>query len=583
MTAIILSASARTEMLRAARDRPEIETGGILVGHYQGTDIIVRRAVEVRDPHATGSAYELHAADAQRALDEDTRRPAAKETDGYVGEWHSHPARLPPSKTDKRALSKIALRSARRPVLIVCHAGDEPEFWGLEAGSRLRPHRPLAVISTVGRLLSRVGRLPATAVRADGPTFISYRQSDGTPRADDLEALLRASGVVVWRDHDDLGAGNTDERLERALTQGLGSAVLIVTPDIAYSDVVKNRELPRLLQLDDHREFELTIANEIPGHRSSPDYSAPDRLLDLAPDQVLGNKKQENSTRADGRRAIVKDVVRHRFESRRHTIASNRTVDVVIQTRSATTVLDDDIHSDLCFRIDPPDGKVPEERAVQALETGLPLASDAAYAAGARHLKVAGGAHLSLALALGAAFPETRFGKAEVTDGFDKVWLSPADEAVTIPNAEQMPVSDADPRRPVAVQVALTPQLDPSGFKRLIETERFSAAYRIAPVEGRIDEHKGAALARAIADELKQLCRRHNTAELHLAFQGPFAMAVLLGRLLNTLSTTAYEWNDDDPELRWYQPVVVLRPGVDGASVQHISQPEPAAEAEAEA
>ena len=60
-------------------------------------------------------------------------------------------------------------------------------------------------------------------------------------------------------------------------------------------------------------------------------------------------------------------------------------------------------------------------------------------------------------------------------------------------------------------------------------------------------------------------------------------MAVLRGRLLNTLSTTAYEWNDDDPELRWYQPVVVLRSGVDGTSVQHISQPEPEPEAEAEA
>jgi integrative and conjugative element protein (TIGR02256 family) len=579
MTAIILSGRARAQMLRAAQDRPAIETGGILVGHYQGTDVIVRRVVEVRDSRATGSAYELHSDDAQRALDEDKRRPAAEETDGYVGEWHSHPARLPPSKTDKRALSKISLRGQRRPILVVCHAGDEPEFWGLEAGSRLRPHRSIAVISTVGRLLSRVGRLPASAVRDDGPTFISYRQSDGTTRADDLEALLRASGVVVWRDQDDLGASNTDERLERALTQGLGSAVLIVTPDIAYSDAVRNRELPRLLQLDDHPEFELTIANEIPGRGTSPDYSAPDRLFDLTPDQVLGDKKQENSTHAEGRRAIVKDIVRHRLESRRDTIAAERTIDVVIQTRSATTVLDDDLHADLCFRIDPPDGKVPPEDAVRALETGLPLASDAAYAAGARRLKVSGGAHLSLALALGAAFPEARFGRAEVTDGFDNVWSSPADEALTIPAAEQIPIGDADPGSPVAVQVALSPKLDPSGFGRLIETERFAAAYRIAPVDGRIDEREGAALARAIADELKELCRRHETAELHLAFQGPFAMAVLLGRLLNTLSTTAYEWNDDDPKMRWYQPVVVLRPGVDGASVRHISpsesEPEP--------
>ncbi|WP_425561997.1 hypothetical protein [Leifsonella bigeumensis] len=46
-------------------------------------------------------------------------------------------------------------------------------------------------------------------------------------------------------------------------------------------------------------------------------------------------------------------------------------------------------------------------------------------------------------------------------------------------------------------------------------------------------------------------------SQVHLAFQGPFAIAVLLGRLLNTIRTVVYEW-DDTAAPAIYRPVVTL-------------------------
>ena len=60
----------------------------------------------------------------------------------------------------------------------------------------------------------------------------------------------------------------------------------------------------------------------------------------------------------------------------------------------------------------------------------LSLTCDAVYAAGARTVRTMGGAHLSIALAIGAALPETKIGTVEVLDLRGALWKSnsPADD-----------------------------------------------------------------------------------------------------------------------------------------------------------
>jgi hypothetical protein len=94
--------------------------------------------------------------------------------------------------------------------------------------------------------------------------------------------LLRASGLPVWLDKDDLPPGDIFTRLTEALDHGLAGAVLIVTPDVGASTVIRDLELPTLLGLAKDPDFTLAILNEIPepADTTSFDRQAPVALLD---------------------------------------------------------------------------------------------------------------------------------------------------------------------------------------------------------------------------------------------------------------------------------------------------------------
>ena len=154
-------------------------------------------------------------------------------------------------------------------------------------------------------------------VTPSGPVFLSYRHSDGADLALALAWALRSSGVPVWLDQSDLPPGDTERRLEEALQSGLSGAVLLVTPDMAASRVVKEIELPHLLRLEAEGGFTLSIASTIEAETGSLDYSAPDRLLSrsdlrglrqdpaLTPRDIANIARSHCRQRMEGLRAII--------------------------------------------------------------------------------------------------------------------------------------------------------------------------------------------------------------------------------------------------------------------------------------
>lgn len=481
----------------------------------------------------------------QKLLDERDR----DDPTGYVGEWHSHPIPY---------VGVIAVRRRLRRM-----ATDE------------------ATVNIPDQNRVDLTPLPEGAVRADGPVFISYRQSDGTPLAEILVGLLRAAGLVVWHDRSDLRAGTTTNRLERALTGGLSAAVLIVTPDIAHSEIVKNFELPRLLQLDEDPRFSLSIANQIPGpdNSSEPDYGAPDRLLGVTTARTLRDKKQSDSRTCDGRLEIVRDLLMHRVELLKRDVAAARgTFTITTQTRTEPSALDAG-QSDLSIRIKPAKvGKLPSRTGLTYLQVTLPLTSDAVRAYGASTIQIAGGMHLSVALALGAALPETKIGHVEVTDLRDAVWTS---KTTDDPNLHQTTTEwiDGDfATKPhgtakIAVFVKLRENADDSAFRRLIRERPgvFSSAtvISLAPMNT-IDAREAARLSVAVANEIKRISASLGRAEIHLAYYGPYTMAVLVGRYLNTLRTVVYEWDNPEGKGSAYTEVFTLEPGVAHGPITHV-------------
>ncbi|MFJ8221354.1 SAVED domain-containing protein [Streptomyces griseus] len=560
------------------------ETGGILLGYQEDANVVVTHALVVDEQGASTHRYVRDDVKANALLAEFLAPRADDDPTGYVGEWHSHPAPSGPSPTDLAAMRAMA-REYDGPIALLVYApGGTDPFSGLIT-RRQRWGRVTGKVATIlppPQRFKELGPLPKGAVRPDGAVFISYRQSDGSPQAESIENLLRAAGLVVWRDHTDLRAGTTTDRLEQALTQGLSAAVLVVTPDIVHSDIVRERELPRLLQLDEDPAFSLCIANKTArgGSDTRCDYGAPDRLLRLAPSRTLADKKQSNMLQASGESEIVRDLLMHRVEQRKPTIHSqNRAFTIRVQTRPAPFAMDageDDLHIRIRAASD---GRLPLREGLQLLQTTLPLTSDAVYAASAQTVCIFGGAHLSVALALGAALPETKIGNVEVVDTRGAQWTSAESgddplisELHTQPvDLEQAQTPDSHDR--VAIFLSLTASPDQTAFEQLLHesSDGFAAAAVISVAgEDRLDPREAARLSTAAAQQIKALAAHSGRAEVHLAFHGPYTMALLVGRYLNTLRTVVYEWDGATPGRPRYTPALVLEPGVSGGPITEV-------------
>lgn len=180
----------------------------------------------------------------------------------------------------------------------------------------------------------RRGAVSAEGARQGRPVFVSYRQSDGLPIATELAWLLRASGVPVWHDQTDLPPGDTSRRLEQALEAGVSGAVLLVTPEISLSGVVRYAELPGLLDLEKDTEFVMVVANTVQKPEGGLDYGAPDNLLGQ-PSGTLARLKQYPVSD----RAHLVDLVREVLAFRAGRVAAltaadpGRPLHVSVQTR----------------------------------------------------------------------------------------------------------------------------------------------------------------------------------------------------------------------------------------------------------
>ncbi|MYS51442.1 SAVED domain-containing protein, partial [Streptomyces sp. SID6013] len=310
------------------------------------------------------------------------------------------------------------------------------------------------------------------------------------------------------------------------------------------------------------------------------DYDAPDRLLRLAPSRTLADKKQSNLLQPSGENEIVRDLLMHRVEQRKPAIHSqNRAFTIRVQTRPAPFAMDageDDLHIRIRAASD---GRLPLREGLQLLQTTLPLTSDAVYAAGARTVRVVGGAHLSVALAVGAALPETKIGILEAVDTRGAQWTSAegGDDPLTSQlhtqpvDLEQAQTSDSHDR--IAIFLSLTANPDRTAFEQLLResSEGFVAAAVISVAgEDRLDPREAARLSTAAAQQIKALAAHSGRAEVHLAFHGPYTMALLVGRYLNTLRTIVYEWDSATPGRPRYTPALVLEPGVTGGPITEV-------------
>lgn len=393
------------------------------------------------------------------------------------------------------------------------------------------------------------------SVNVVDPVFISYRQSDGAGIAAELAWLLRAAGIPVWRDKDDLPPGDTNERLDQAINDGLSGGLLLITPEVSESKVVKFVEAPRLIKL--HQacpEFALAIVNAIRDESGDLDYAAPDELLGMKPGTLSG--VDQKSGDREGFEELVKGILSHRITRHRNLVAAaDSTFSLSVQTRNTGQVYDR-TGGQLDIRVRPSaHERLPDADGLRDLAQTIGLLPQAVTRSGAQRVRITGGAHLSVAFAIGASLPSTRVGQLEVIDQRNSTWASGGEATIPDPPNLQVVSSGAGTptavaRPEVAVYLDLTGDPSDAAFSRFLDEYGggLTAWQQIVLAQpGLVDPQQAASITAEASARIRSLSNAHSNARVHLLLRCPFAIAVLVGRLTNTMRITTHEWDDSDP------------------------------------
>lgn len=190
----------------------------------------------------------------------------------------------------------------------------------------------------------------------------------------------------------------------------------MTTPDVVNSRVVKKLEVPQLLELHRDREvFALGIITSVKADDGGTDYDAPERLLEIRPGTLSG-VDQQSAERYD-LLALIRGLVWHRIANLHKRIeAAVQTFHLSFQTRN-TPQVNDRTGDELDIRHMPSGHeRLPSAEGFQGLKDTIGPLPDAVTRSEAHRLRVAGGAHFSVAFAVGAALQSSRIGHMDVTD-----------------------------------------------------------------------------------------------------------------------------------------------------------------------
>ena len=402
----------------------------------------------------------------------------------------------------------------------------------------------------------------------EGTVFISYRRDDGTEYANEIGALLRAVGLRIWRDIYNMPAGKTPEALEKVLGEETSGGVLIVTPNICESDMVINTEAPMLCRLAKDSNFPLAVANAVAIAGGKVDYGAPDEFLRTG-SETLGQSNQFNILDQRGIKDLVVKLLHARmlYVNEKMQKEIRDTIVIDMQSRTPPSAIENE-NGDLQIRINPDDddsGK-PSKQGLEDLKIALPLVKNALENLPRnKTIRITGGMHLTPALAVGAAFPVTKPRNVEVLDSRNELWRSERDVDVpddAIKTQVKRPYGKVEgPKNRIAVMVSMANTPDHEIFDRMVEKDELGFDKRIIISSGykNIDPRWAATLSQRKVDEIR--AEAANRPEIHLAFHGPVALAILVGRLLNTYKIIAYERLETASGRSAYRPTLKIDVG----------------------
>lgn len=412
--------------------------------------------------------------------------------------------------------------------------------------------------------------MDAPHVDPKGPVFVCYREDDGLALACVAVDGLRSVGVPVWFAPDDMGAGRFDRTFRRAATEGLSGTVLVATSGVAVSDFIQGIEAPVWKALLEDPDFLFAAVNTATTDDGSPDFRFPDELI-RHPGQRLSNFKHYPTIDSTWVDRMAYEIAAARLRL----LADHGPPDalsVEVTTRDAPHAGPSEWQ--LRATITPPMSGATVMGEAQAdqvrrLTRELPKLT---ARSGRRTVRVRGGMHLPVALTLGLSLPVTRDVRVVVHDAAGNEWDSAnrdgrADLTTTPVDWVATPTGDG-----VAVLVDLVSRGKPTAAFGDLVDELGAPGYVITPASrGHLKETDGESTARRVADLIADAAGLHDTSVVHLCLRTPAAVAVLLGRHLNTYRLSLYDLEDAADPARYVHFTDARANGPDGHTLMELT------------
>lgn len=383
-----------------------------------------------------------------------------------------------------------------------------------------------------------------------GSIFISYTQrAPGLAKADHVERYLHAAGIRNFRDKNDLGVGDVAGHITRAFQRDCDGGLLIITKELAQSSFVPEQELPLLLARSVHRNMDLGIFNTMKTPEGKLDENAPDSVLNL-PAGTLSSVTQFDLDDDQDMAVYLRSLLEQKLSR-----LKDQPLELDVQTYISPD-LEENRHADLRLRAIL-GMRSPEHEAtglhhqpdLTALGLAWPLVSESIQAATPSKIRITGGAHTSLAIALGAALIQERVKcPVEIVDRYG-LW---GETVPALPGPSRWEPSTIPGSAPDAGRVAVFVNFKDRKNSLFADLRaRLSDPIAASLVMTRlgpstVEPSEGMALIQPLVDAIRDFADEHNAQEILLCGSLSFPLAILLGRYLNTFG------------LRLYEPVVLL-------------------------
>lgn len=403
-----------------------------------------------------------------------------------------------------------------------------------------------------------------------GTCFLSYRRS----RIDEAKMLipsLRENGIPTWQDTTDLAHEPTEQELSRVLQdEKTAGALLWITPDVPGSSIMSKVEIPAILLR--HREndgfFLVPVAAGGLGYADAAKAAASDLTADdLSYWNVL--KVDADPITEHDAATVARRVLRQRLVAIHRFLPEGQPLPVALFTRAAppkTLGAAVALNWAHCFHNRVASDASWKNKLLPAL---VAVAEEIRAQSPGRSIEAFGQPALPAAVALGAAFPTTsglQLGWRQESVGRpSQLWdhNKGSEKTPLVASVRPLHADGAE----LAVLVSVTGNAEPAFAASREQLPKFRAVVSVQSEKAAPYDVRSAGEANDIALKTNVAIREARAKygacnAIHLFLAVPAGLAVLIGRLLNSLGPIQlYEHMPQDTVGR-YIPAVRLNPSL---------------------